>query len=104
MLREIGSAMNDLKRFRDDAQNVAISLVKESGKTATDPTPRINQFLEYFTTIPIDIDPTGIVPKIEHILDVRESEVKGRGEASSTFSRGEPSGESFGSRSSHCPC
>jgi len=76
MLREIGSAMNELKRFRDDAQNVAVSVVREADKTAADPTPRINQYLEYFTTIPIDIDPSGIVPKIEHILDVRDQRLK----------------------------
>jgi len=71
MLREVGGAVDRLKVLSDEARGVSISSVKEMGKPDNDPTERIDQFLEYFTVLPVGLDPAGIVPKIEHILDVR---------------------------------
>ncbi|MFQ6076466.1 MAG: DUF1512 family protein [Candidatus Bathyarchaeia archaeon] len=71
MLREIGGAVNRLKVFRDDARRMAIKAVKEVGKEE-DPTPRIDHFMEYFTTLPASLDPAGLVPKIDHVIDVRD--------------------------------
>jgi len=71
MLREVRGALNHLKALRDKAREVAISSVKKVGSPNDDPTERIDQFLEYFTIMPSSLDPAGIVPKIEHILDVR---------------------------------
>ncbi|MDQ1280529.1 MAG: hypothetical protein QG670_1792 [Thermoproteota archaeon] len=72
MLREIGNAAGRLKGMKDTARNLAIATLKESTKEAIDPTPRIDHFLEYFTIMPASLDPTGIVPKLDHALDVRD--------------------------------
>ena len=76
MLREINSAVGKLKKFKDDSRNVAISVIKETIGTKTDPTPRVDQYLEYFTTFPSNLDPAGIVSKLEHIIDVRDTRFK----------------------------
>jgi hypothetical protein len=76
MLREVGSAVKRLEKFRNDARQVAITAVKDLGKPEADPTPRIDKFLEYFTTMPNSLDPAGIVPKIEHLIDVRDQRFK----------------------------
>jgi hypothetical protein len=37
-----------------------------------DPTLKIDRFLDYFTIAPVDMDPSGIVAKIRHIVRTRE--------------------------------
>lgn len=76
MLREVKGAVNRLKTLKDEARKVSISSIKKMGKPENDPTERIDQFLEYFTIMPSGLDPAGIVPKIEHILDIRRKRFK----------------------------
>lgn len=72
MLREISGAANRLKRMKDDARTLAIQTVKEVGQEEVDPAPRIDHFMELFTILPVSLDPSGIVPKIRNVFDVRE--------------------------------
>ncbi len=76
MLREVGSAVNRLKMMKDEARQVAIKAVNEYGKEGEDVAPRIDHLLDYFTIMPSDLDPTGIVPKIDHVVDVRDQRFK----------------------------
>jgi hypothetical protein len=41
-----------------------------------DPAGRIDKFLEYFTIMPVDLDPSGIVPKVQHLMRVRDERIK----------------------------
>ena len=76
MLREIGNAVYKLKEMRDKARGVAITSVKGNGQEELDPSARIDHFLEYFTIMPASLDPAGIVPKFEHLLDTRDQRFK----------------------------
>ncbi len=75
-LRDIEKALNKLKIMRDEARRVAIESVKEVGGLEEDPSPQVDQFLEYFFIEPTSLDPAGIVWKLDHLLDVRESKFK----------------------------
>jgi hypothetical protein len=76
MLREIQSNLGRFKLFKDEARKIAISTIKEIGKPKNDPTLKIDQFLEYAVVPPVDIDPAGIVWKLEHVLDMRDIRFK----------------------------
>jgi hypothetical protein len=76
MLREVGSYVDRLKRMRDEGRKVAISTIKEIGKSKEDPTRRVDEFLEYVAYPPESMDPSGIVWKLEHVLDVRDVRFK----------------------------
>jgi hypothetical protein len=76
MLRDVGSSMTKLNRMRDEGKKIAISTINEIGKPKEDPTQRVEQFLEYFAIPPINMDPSGVVYKLEHILDVRDTRFK----------------------------
>ncbi len=76
MLREVESSLFRLKLMKDEGRKIAISTLKEIGKSKEDPTSRVDQFLEYVTILPVDLDPSGIVWKLEHILDVQEVRFK----------------------------
>lgn len=76
MLREVEGSLFRLKLMRDEGRKIAISTLKEIGKSKEDPTSRVDHFLEYVSIFPVDLDPSGIVWKLEHILDVRDIRFK----------------------------
>ncbi|MEM1540036.1 MAG: DUF1512 domain-containing protein [Candidatus Bathyarchaeia archaeon] len=76
MLREVEGSLYKLKYIRDEGRRIAIETIKEIGKPQTDPSARVDRFLEYFTITPQSLDPAGIVWKLEHILDVRDARFK----------------------------
>ena len=76
IIREIEGSLHKLKFIRDEGRKIAIKTIKEIGKPEVDPTDRVNRFLEYFTIAPQSMDPAGIVPKLDHILDVRDDRLK----------------------------
>jgi len=76
MLREVEGSLYKLKYIKEEGRKTAIETIKEVGKPQTDPTTRVDRFLEYFTISPQNLDPAGIVWKLEHILDIRDIRLK----------------------------
>ncbi|HVP92228.1 MAG TPA: DUF1512 domain-containing protein [Acidobacteriota bacterium] len=76
MLREVESSLYKLRYIKDEGRKIAIETLKEIGKPQTDPTARVDKFLEYFTIPPQSLDPAGVVWKLEHILDIRDVRLK----------------------------
>jgi len=76
MIREVEGSLYKLKYMRDEGRKTAIETIKEIGKPQTDPSVRVDRFLEYFTISPQNMDPSGIVYKFDHILDVRDIRLK----------------------------
>lgn len=76
MLREVEGSLHRLKYIKEEGRKVTGETIKEIGKAQSDPTARIDRFLEYFTIGPQGLDPAGIVWKLEHILDVRDARFK----------------------------
>jgi hypothetical protein len=76
MLREVEGSLYKLKYLKDEGRKTAIETIKEIGKPQTDPSARVDRFLEYFTITPQSLDPAGVVWKLEHILDVRDTRFK----------------------------
>lgn len=75
-LREIEGSLSRLKLLRDEGRKIAIQTIKEIGKSESDPTARVDQFLEYFALPPQNMDPAGIVWKLEHLLHVMDERFK----------------------------
>ncbi len=76
MLRDVETHLRRLKLARDEGKKTAVETIKDVGKPAGDPSERVEQFLEYVAITPQDMDPSGIVWKLEHILDVRDVRFK----------------------------
>ena len=76
MLREVEKHLHRLKFIRDEGRKLAMETIKEIGKPQEDPAERVDQFLEYISITPQSMDPSGIVWKLEHILDVRDVRFK----------------------------
>ncbi len=75
-LWDIDKGLRKLDMFRNSAKDLALKTVKEIGKPATDPGPQFNVLMEQFLISPVDMDPAGIVGKIDHLLDVRDEKFK----------------------------
>ncbi len=76
MIREVQGSLYRLKYIKDEGRKITIETIKEIGKPQTDPTARVDRFLEYFAISPQNMDPAGLVWKLEHILDVRDTRLK----------------------------
>jgi len=75
MLSDISRALGKLKVMKDKGRKEVIDYISQM-KPTYDPAERVDQFLEYFTIMPVDLDPAGIVRKLEHILLVRDERVR----------------------------
>jgi len=76
MIREVENSLHKLRHIKEEGRKTAIETIKEIGKPATDPSARVDRYLDYFTIGPQNMDPAGIVSKLDHILDVRDDRLK----------------------------
>ena len=70
--RDIKKKMSELEQFRNDSRNELINYIKQKLSPSGDPTQKLDRFFDYFTIMPVDIDPNGIIPKIHHLVRSRE--------------------------------
>ena len=75
LLNDVSKSLNKLKGMKDNARTEAIGYAKSVSQNM-DPTERIDQFMEYFTIMPVDMDPNGIIPKLQHLMRVRDDRIK----------------------------
>ena len=69
---EIKKSIKKLDAYRIEARTELIEHVKKNMNPKEDPTKKIDRFLDYFTIMPVDMDPNGIVDKVRHIVRARE--------------------------------
>ncbi len=69
---EIKKGIKKLDAYRTEARTELIEYVKKNMTLPEDPTKKIDRFLDYFTIMPVDMDPSGIVDKVRHTVRARE--------------------------------
>ncbi len=69
---EIKKGIAKLDFYREESRNELIDYVKKNLKPSEDPVKKIDRFLDYFTIMPVDMDPNGIVDKVQHTVRLRE--------------------------------
>lgn len=69
---EIKKAIKKLGSFKEESRNELINYVQKNLKPKDDSIKKIDQFLDYFTIMPVDMDPNGIVDKVRHTIRSRE--------------------------------
>jgi len=73
---QLDGAVRKLEFIRNDAKALAIRTIKSIGKPKEDPSPALSGLLEQFFIAPVDLDPAGIIGKLDHLLDVRDLRFK----------------------------
>jgi hypothetical protein len=63
-----------LEKMTDDAKKIILKKItkKQDQKTKN----QVNDFLEFFAIEPVNLDPYGIIPKVEHIVNLSEKRFK----------------------------
>lgn len=69
---EIKKNIGKLKQFKEDSRKELINYVTNNLSTTKDPTLKLDRFIDYFTIMPVDMDPGGIIPKVRHVVRSRE--------------------------------
>ncbi len=75
-IRDVGHGLNKLQVMKEKSRKEAIDYLVNVGKAPADPTQRIDQFLDYVTIMPVDIDPAGLVGKIDHVVTTNNDRVR----------------------------
>ena len=76
VLGKISKSLNKLQLMRDKAKEEAISAVNEWGKSDVDPKPRLEALIQFFSIQPNSMDPSGVVHRMEHLLDTEDDRIK----------------------------
>ncbi len=76
MIWNMTGALKKLEFMKNEAKTLTVKTLNEVGKPKEDPTSRINSLLESFFISPVDMDPAGIVWKLDHLMDVRDTKFK----------------------------
>lgn len=74
--KNLESALEKFKKWDDETRALAVRKFKkfcDENLTVKDIESKIEDFMNFITIQPTTLDPAGIVPKIDHIMDVREN-------------------------------
>lgn len=77
--KEIQTGLDKLKKWNDECKEILITNFKEYSdkkKTQKDLMFQIEDFITFITIAPVSLDPYGIIPKFDHIVDVRDERFK----------------------------
>ena len=69
---EIKKNISKLKEFKDGSRKELVDYIKKNFSTTKELEPKLDRFIDYFSIMPVDMDPAGIVPKVRHVVRSRE--------------------------------
>ena len=69
---EIKKGIKKLDSYQNESREELINYVKTNFNTKNDVNDKIDRFLDFFTIMPVDMDPNGIVEKVRHTVRSRE--------------------------------
>ncbi|MFX1312567.1 MAG: DUF1512 family protein [Promethearchaeota archaeon] len=77
--RDIQEALEKLKKWNDECKEILMNNFKEFAdqkKTQKDLMLQLEDFITFVTIEPVSLDPYGIIPKFDHVVDVRDYRFK----------------------------
>ncbi|MFX1392073.1 MAG: DUF1512 family protein, partial [Promethearchaeota archaeon] len=77
--KEIEAGLEKLKKWNEDCKQILLTSFKEySNKNETDKDLiiKLEDFMTFIAIIPVMLDPYGLIPKIDHVIDVRDFRFK----------------------------
>ncbi len=72
MQKQIEVAVRELETMNKEGKDILVKLINERGKPKEDPRSQINTLMDFVTVQPVDLDPAGVIHRLEHILNVRK--------------------------------
>ncbi|MFQ5800549.1 MAG: DUF1512 family protein, partial [Candidatus Hydrothermarchaeales archaeon] len=72
MIAEMEAVVDTLSGYTKESAEIVKKVAKKKGKTKKNPMPEIERIMEFFLIPPVNLDPYGILNKLEHIIDKAE--------------------------------
>jgi len=73
---EIKKDVDKLDEFTKTTKKDFLNYVKNNLTSKSDPSKKLDSFFDYFTIMPVDLDPNGIISKINHLVRSREDFIR----------------------------
>ncbi|MFX1237784.1 MAG: DUF1512 family protein [Promethearchaeota archaeon] len=73
---QIKTALEKLKKWNDQGKQILLKKFKtfaDKKENEKDLMIKLEDFMTFVAILPVDLDPYGIIPKIDHIVDIRDS-------------------------------
>jgi len=70
-LKQIETGMIELKRMAIESRQTSIDTFKKFGMSEDEVAEGLDRWLDYFTIMPVDLDPAGVLKRLDHLLDER---------------------------------
>ncbi|MHA2047379.1 MAG: DUF1512 family protein [Candidatus Thorarchaeota archaeon] len=70
-LKQIEAGLHEFKRMFIESRQTAIDTFKEFGRSEEEVAKDLDRWMDYFTIMPVDLDPAGILKRLDHLLDER---------------------------------
>jgi hypothetical protein len=70
-LKQIEVGLAEIKRMFFESRQTAIDAFKNYGKSEEEIAKDLDRWMDYFTIMPVDLDPAGILKRLDHLLDER---------------------------------
>ena len=70
-LKQIEAGLIELKKMAIESRQTSIDTFKEFGNSEEEVAKGLDRWLDYFTIMPVDLDPAGILKRLDHLLDER---------------------------------
>jgi hypothetical protein len=70
-LKQIEVGLAEIKRMFVESRQTAIDTFKNYGKSEEEIAKDLDRWMDYFTIMPVDLDPAGILKRLDHLLDER---------------------------------
>ncbi|MHA2394486.1 MAG: DUF1512 domain-containing protein [Promethearchaeota archaeon] len=77
--KDIQTGLDKLKKWNDECKEILMNNFKEFAdkkKTQKDLMLQLEDFITFITIPPVSLDPYGIIPKFDHVVDVRDYRFK----------------------------
>lgn len=76
ILNDVKKGLAKLTVLKDSGKKETMDYLTIQCKVPKESQQRIEQLLEYFTIMPVDMDPSGIVPKVEHVVRLQDDRMR----------------------------
>jgi len=76
IISSVTKSVLELENMVEESKGILIKLSEEKGKPVLNRSQAIEDFMEFFVVPPVNLDPYGIVKKLEKILDLSEERFK----------------------------
>jgi hypothetical protein len=75
-LMQLSGALNKLKFIRDTSKREVVSYLRAHSAEGINVDEAVERFIEYFVVYPVDIEPVGLISKIEYIFTQHDERLK----------------------------